>query len=254
MKIGQRRGKGSKLYVQPAELARKLVKEMEDHKVPRSGRTLVHNRYTVFLCPDDYRRFQGRQGSLAQKLERHLAKHVKARGYDSAGELSVIIDVDPDLSLGYFGILAEGGAVGVPLEQPDRALRPTGMREAERTVGSTLVAPRQSASSTGVLTAAEAAGLGLARQTIVIRSGARKQEFTQGRVLIGRAREADFRIEDPQVSRRHATVFWSNGDLTIRDLDSTNGTIVNGRPISTAVIRPGDEVMIGGYRLTIDAG
>lgn len=286
MKIGQRRGKGSKLYVQPAELARKLVKEMEDHKVPRSGRVLVRNRYTIFLCPDDYRRFRDRTDVLAERLERHLAKYVKAKKYDLAGELSVIIDVDPDLSLGYFGILAERDAV-MPVEVmgatgpgdltgrpvgaagpagavarpagaagPARAGSPKGAASpngAAATAGPVPPAAGKLSSSTAVLSATEASRLGLARQTIVIRAGTREEEFTQGQVLIGRAKEADFRIDDPEVSRRHAMVLWSGGELVIRDLDSTNGTMVNGRPVTSAVVRPGDQVMIGGHRLVIEA-
>lgn len=257
MRNGQRRSKGSKLYVQPGELARKLVKEMEDHKVPRSGQVLVRNRYTIFLCPDDYRRLRGQEQTLAEKLKRHLVKHVKTHKYVPVGELSVAVDVDLDLSLGYFGILAERDVPGVDVlgvspEPPSEVPRPIDMRQEARIAGPTITAPRQSVSGTEVLTAAEAAGLGLARQAIIIRVGTHEQEFSQGRVLIGRAREADFRIEDPEVSRRHALVSWSNGDLVIRDLESTNGTLVNGHLVSEAIIEPGDEVMIGGYRLTIE--
>jgi pSer/pThr/pTyr-binding forkhead associated (FHA) protein len=98
----------------------------------------------------------------------------------------------------------------------------------------------------------DAANLDLARQTIVLRAGNREREFTQGRVIIGRSRDVDFRIDDPNVSRRHAAVFWSEGRIVVEDLDSTNGTMVNGYPVSSTAIRTGDKIVIGDCHITVE--
>lgn len=102
-----RSDKGSKPYVRPAELAQKLVKEMEAHKVVQPAGTLVSDCYTVYLCPEDFDRLTKRRDEVVAKLERHLAKHARAKKYAVTGDIAVSLEGDPDLELGHFGILAE---------------------------------------------------------------------------------------------------------------------------------------------------
>jgi hypothetical protein len=266
-----------KLYVQPAELARKLVKEMEDHKVSRSTHVSVRNRYTIFLCSEDHERLRDSIDPLVAKLERHLAKYVRAKKYDLPGDLRVEIAVDPDLTLGHFGILAERdvpGLVEQDLPARVRQAAPAPARhEAPAFVEGDLPAPAErpktvrvnpageatgtppaweTSGATQVIPAQDAALHDLAWQTIVLRAGNREREFTQGRVIVGRAPDTDFRVDDSNVSRRHAAIFWSEGRVMIEDLGSTNGTMVNGYPISSTVIRSGDVVVIGDCRITVE--
>lgn len=69
-------------------------------------------------------------------------------------------------------------------------------------------------------------------------------------LLIGRVR-GDLRLEDPLVSGAHCRVSYRNGHYVVQDLGSTNGTIVDGRRIQDAVLRPGSEMVIGGTRLLV---
>jgi len=265
-KAGQNPGRGSELYVQPAELARKLVKEMEDHKVSRGSRVSVPNRYTVFLCVADADRMADRADLLVAKLERHLAKHVRAKRYDVPGEIDVALLVDEDLSIGYFGILAESDPAGAAEHGTPPSVGPGPRSRVRQTPPPPAVSsepveplwtdPALSAGPRGgrteIIPAEDVARLGLARQTLVLRAGNREREFTQGRVVVGRARDVDFRIDDTNVSRRHAAIFWSEGQVMIEDLGSTNGTMVNGYPVTTTVVRPGDVVVIGDCRITVE--
>jgi hypothetical protein len=264
--VEPRVGKGSKLYVQPAELARKLVKEMEDHKVSRSTHVSVRNQYTIFLCPEDYERLRNHEEELTAKLERHLSKHVRAKRYEIPGDITVAIVLDSDLKLGHFGILAERDAPGfneqdlparLRQDAPARGDRVESVR-AERVESVRAKRPKPARAepdggTTKIIAPADAAQFGLARQTIVIRAGNREREFTQGRVIVGRAPDADFRIDNPDVSRRHAAISWSNGNVVLEDLGSTNGTMVNGYPVSSTVVGPEDVVVIGDCRMTVDA-
>ena len=263
--------KRSKLYVQPAELARKLVKEMEDHKVSRSTQVSVRNSYTVYLCREDYDRLHGKEHDLLEKFERHLAKHVRSKGYRISGDISVFMDIDPELRLGYFGILAERDAPGLAeqdlparmrMEEPARSGLAVASGAGGVVNGAGRVAPARSATprvprtetvggGTAIIPAQDAARLGLARQTIVVTTGDGVREFHQGRVMVGRSRDVDLVIDNPDVSRRHAVLYWSNGDIVLEDLESTNGTMVNGYPISSTVVGPGDVVTIGDCRLTV---
>lgn len=72
-------------------------------------------------------------------------------------------------------------------------------------------------------------------------------------VIIGRDESADLRLTDVTVSKRHARVTSDgNGAITVEDMQSTNGTAVNGKPISRALLRPADHLEIGGVSLRLD--
>jgi len=75
---------------------------------------------------------------------------------------------------------------------------------------------------------------------------------THEELLIGRHRSCDVVLADPSVSRRHARVFFRDGSWVLQDLESTNGTVVNGVRVGRCELRPGDRLLIGDQRLQID--
>ena len=90
---------------------------------------------------------------------------------------------------------------------------------------------------------------------LVVRSGggrAGEHFIPQGdRITIGRSPDNDIFLDDVTVSRKHAVVLQSGGELRIEDLGSLNGTFVNRRRIDAATrLESGDEVQIGKYRLS----
>ncbi|MES9906106.1 MAG: FHA domain-containing protein [Sedimenticola sp.] len=68
-------------------------------------------------------------------------------------------------------------------------------------------------------------------------------------VVIGRDQEANISLDDPAVSRLHARIIWIYSDYYVEDLKSTNGTRLNGRPVRKHILREGDRLSIGGYKL-----
>jgi pSer/pThr/pTyr-binding forkhead associated (FHA) protein len=68
-------------------------------------------------------------------------------------------------------------------------------------------------------------------------------------VVLGRGSDADLRLTDPGVSRRHAEVRREGDDVVLVDLGSTNGTQVNGRNIERVRLTPGDQIALGGTTL-----
>ena len=74
----------------------------------------------------------------------------------------------------------------------------------------------------------------------------------EGDLTIGRSLKSALVLEDPSVSRRHARVFLSGEDYVIEDLDSSNGTRVNGAYVTRQVLHPGDLVEIGPYRFRFE--
>src|SRR5205823_13719123 len=70
-------------------------------------------------------------------------------------------------------------------------------------------------------------------------------------VTIGREEGNLLRLNDERVSRFHAKVQQEDGDVILTDLESTNGTRVNGSPIQIRRLRPGDQINVGGSMLII---
>ena len=262
----------SKPYVQPADLARTLAREMDDHKVARSSSMSACNRFSVYLCPADAEHLKGREEDLIRDLEHQLRKRARAKKYDLPGEISVRFVVDEDLRLGRFGIQAERFADGASASTPDEssagsvaapwpglaagagAAASPSPRRVARTRSTMPAAPATTGvgSETRVIQPEEAARMGLAHQTFVLTSGNRVREFTKGRIVVGRAKDTDFRLDDPNVSRRHAAFYWENGKVMVEDLDSTNGTLVNGYPILSTPVKESDVVHIGGHKITLE--
>jgi hypothetical protein len=248
-----------RLHVEPAELASKLIKEMDDHTVTRGGRVWVPNRYVIYLCPDDYENLAPRRPQLMADFTRELAKHVQDVGYALQGGLSIDMALDHDLELGYFGILAQKVNPQQPGVQADGPLAPDeappvlGAATATAAATAGAAAEMSIPAGTEILAAKQAEEMGLARRVIVITTGDKVQEFTQSRVVLGRSKEADLRIDDPNVSRKHAVIYWNNDRLVIDDLGSTNGTLVNGYPVTSTVLRPRDVVAVGDSRLTVES-
>lgn len=74
----------------------------------------------------------------------------------------------------------------------------------------------------------------------------------QTELVIGRHRGCDVVLSDLSVSRRHARLVFRDGRWILQDLDSTNGTMVNGRRVGRSELRPGDHIALGVEWLTLD--
>lgn len=75
-----------------------------------------------------------------------------------------------------------------------------------------------------------------------------------GTLTIGRAKDNDTCIADKTVSSHHARIVTYFNASYIEDLDSTNGTLVNGKPIKKHTVHPGDIIKIGNLHFTIEPG
>jgi pSer/pThr/pTyr-binding forkhead associated (FHA) protein len=83
------------------------------------------------------------------------------------------------------------------------------------------------------------------REAVTLTIAGRTQEITAPSVVLGRSREADVRIADVNVSRRHAELRQEGATYWIVDLGSTNGIEVNGKRTDRARVRDGDRITIG---------
>lgn len=71
-------------------------------------------------------------------------------------------------------------------------------------------------------------------------------------LFIGRSAQCDITVNDPTVSRRHCEVYAQNGDLYLRDLGSSNLTLVDGQPVKTATLHPGNHIIVGTAHFRIE--
>jgi hypothetical protein len=225
--------------VQPVELARKLGKEMDAHKTAGVARVYVPNEYTVYLSGKDRVRLEGYERSLEQELAGYLLEHARRRGYDLLTRPTVSFETDERLRLGEFGIQAR--LVKPPAHE--------GAAPSQGEEGHTMVysAPRDSPPEPSPARRAEVA------TRAVVSVDERRYVLDGPRATIGRSKDADCVLRDPNVSRHHAELRRSpQGDWTIADLGSTNGIKVNGRRVGSTRLNSGDEVTLGTTTFSFD--
>ncbi len=85
--------------------------------------------------------------------------------------------------------------------------------------------------------------------------GSPSRLFSKLEVILGRETDCDYPLDDPAVSSRHSRLSYHQRQWWVEDMASTNGTLLNGEPVTTAtVITDGDELTLGNITLRIGVG
>jgi hypothetical protein len=226
-----------KSEVRPVEIARKLAREMDEHKVQSLSRTYAPNEYAVWLSPDDRAQFEDYEDELAQELSGYLLEHARRERIALVTSPSIEFRTDDRLRLGEFGIQAR---LVRPAE--DDAQEPHQGDE-----GHTMVY------STSARLAEPLSEPDHRRGSAKLRYDGRSAVLGSQGAVIGRSRDADVVLSDENISRRHAEVRPSGGSWIVKDLGSTNGVKVNGRRIQgPQSLKPGDTIELGTSRITFE--
>jgi hypothetical protein len=228
-------GRAFRTNVQPVELARKIAKEMDDHRTVSVSRVYVPNEYTVFLSSADREQFEGYENSLLAELEEYISEHAKRENYALLTPPRVLLETDDDLALGEFGIATR-------MVQPKRGERASDAPEEQVESGATMIYKPKAPQATE---AASAEDLGVEREVAVLTWDGQTKRVDKRRILLGRSRECDIQVEDANVSRRHAELRQEGSSYWIVDLESTNGIEVNGRRVKRAKLDSGDSFTVG---------
>jgi pSer/pThr/pTyr-binding forkhead associated (FHA) protein len=230
-------GRAFRTHVQPIELARKLAKEMDDHRTVSVSRVYVPNEYTIYLSTQDRKQFAGYEESLVGELEEYLAEHARRERYAVLTAPKVLVTTDDDLAVGEFGIatrLVQAAAGAAPAAEPPPPELP--LEQPQQTM---IYRPP------AVAVEDEAPPPPPEREVVSLTIDGRREEITEPRVVLGRSRSCDIRLPDVNVSRRHAELRQEGATYWIIDLDSMNGTVVNGRPVERERLRDGDTITLG---------
>jgi hypothetical protein len=195
--------------VQPVEVAAALQREAADKKaIVGQGRVLVPNEYVVELGKDEAERLAEYDEPLRKELADMVTEHAQEQGWSFVGPVRVRFETVEDLGTGVFRVRSK--VVAAP-SQPTGPAVATGRRL--ELVGGT---------ETG-----------------------RVVRLRPPSLVIGRGADADLRLMDTGVSRRHAEIEVDQDGVTIVDLGSTNGTSVNGQRVSRARLADGDRIGLG---------
>ena len=210
-------GKAFRTSLQPVEMAKRILKEMEANKTVGVRQVWVPNGFLFGISPPARERFQQTERALRRELEQVVRDGAKERGWALVGPPEVQFDTDESLREGQFtcqAVLIEGE---IP-EEPEEVAAPQ------------VPAPPTSA------------------ELVLIEDGADAKAFPLERdvVVIGRLGDSDVVLPDPEISRRHAEVRRENGEFVLQDLGSTNGTLVNDEAVQERTLREGDRIGIGG--------
>ncbi len=224
--------------VRPVEIARKLAREMEDHKSMSVSRTYVPNEYRVFLSPRDRERFADYESALSAELAGYLLEHARRERLSLFSRPVIEFETDARLGLGEFGIQTR---VTQPPDQDEPPPIPEGS-------GRTMVY-----SSAGRVAEPLEDRARAQAQTALLLVEGRRVLIGPGGATLGRSRECEVVLGDGNVSRQHAEIRARGGSWVFTDLGSTNGSTINGRPVrSPEVLKPGDEISLGGYAIQFE--
>jgi len=254
--------------VKPVELRSALERELDNTaQVLSRDSALAPNTFVVELSPSDHNRLAGYGETLSGDLAKAVEEHAQVENYTLPGRVQIDLRPAEDLSTGRFRVtskpVSSGSRPSAP--NPPAEARPTpsaswGPPPAQSppapTPAPATPAPRPTPTPRPAPTPPTPSDPTVARPlTPWLEINGAKHELVPPGVLIGRGSEADLQVVDPGVSRRHAEIrvafIGRRYTVTLHDLGSTNGTLVDGTRASFSTLAEGSAVTVGNTVLTI---
>jgi hypothetical protein len=207
--------------VQPVEIAARLQRELDgEAKLMSRDKRLVPNEFVIGLSQHDHDKLSPYSKTLSSEMATALKEHADGMGYVFNGPIRIHLELDESLPIGRFTVESEAVAA--------------------------VEADRDKISPAAV-----------SRAKLVLEVNGMRHPLQPPGLVIGRGTDADLRINDPGISRRHAQIRVSvEGAVTnieIVDLGSTNGIIVNGQRVRQSLLGEGSRIEIGSTRMLVHA-
>ncbi len=206
--------------VQPMEIAAALQREVDNSaQILSRDRRLAPNNFSIDLSATDFDRLSTYGETLSRELASMLHEHAAEQHYLFAGPVRLNFSRADDLTTGRFRVRSEAAAEVTPV-------------------------PGQSMTDTAI-----------SRAPMYLEISGVRHPLEAPGVVIGRGTNADLRIDDRGVSRRHAEFrvqqTTDGATVSVLDLGSTNGTTVDGRRVQQSVLADGSVVQIGATRIVV---
>ena len=207
--------------VQPVEIAARLQRELDaEAKLMSRDKRLVPNEFTVHLSQHDHDKLAPYANTLTAELAAELRNYAREMGYVFNGPIKIGFELDSRLPTGRFTVSSQAVA----------GITQRGGRPSETSIS---------------------------RAPLVLEVNGTRHPLQPPGLVIGRGSEADLRINDPGISRRHAQIRVNPAgqglQIDIVDLGSTNGIMVNGHKVQQAALREGARIEIGSTRMLVHA-
>ncbi|MFG1805456.1 FhaA domain-containing protein [Streptomyces sp. NPDC049040] len=271
-----------KSEVQPVEIAGALQRECDNNAtIWNRDRTVVPNDFIVELSTPDFERLSPYAVQLGDELAGMVRDYAKQQRYTFMGTIKVHLERAADLDTGLYRVRSrtlassesqqpqfpqgqqQGPQHGQPSQRPpqppygQQAQAPQGYQQAPRApfppAGSQQrpsapppmpgTPPPAGGRPPAPVTRLPGTGAGPGTRAWIEINGTRHQ-ITRGSLVLGRSTEADVRVDDPGVSRKHCEIRVGTPPL-VQDLGSTNGIVVDGQHTQRATLRDGSRIVVG---------
>ncbi len=208
--------------VQPVEISSALNREIDNSaQILSRDRRLVPNTFVVELSETDHQKLDGLGPQLPRELTEMLREHAAQQSYVFTGPVSISMVVADGLTTGRFRV-------------------------------------RSKAQSSSSMASGNPTDTQVRRATATLELNGEKLPLSPPGIVIGRGNDADLRIDDPGISRKHIEIRVTEPQdltdpprITVHDLGSTNGVLVNGRRVEQAALADGATIRIGNTTMSL---
>ena len=208
--------------VQPVEIAAALNREVDNSaQILSRDRRLVPNNFVVELSEADHDRLEGLGPQLPRELTEMLREHAAQQSYVFTGPVHIDLEASDDLTTGRFRV-------------------------------------RSKSVSRSSVAAGDPTDTQIRRATATLEVNGERLPLAPPGIVIGRGNDADLRIDDPGVSRKHIEIRVEEAQdlggaprITVLDLGSTNGVLVNGKRVERAALADGATIKIGNTTMSL---
>ncbi|WP_371636048.1 DUF3662 and FHA domain-containing protein [Streptomyces zaomyceticus] len=252
-----------KSEVQPVEIAGALQRECDNNaQIWNRERTVVPNDFIVELSTPDYERLSPYSGQLGDELAGLVRDYAKQQRYTFMGPIKVHLEKAEDLDTGLYRVRSRTLASSTSQPQLPAGGQQQHQQQAQGQgrggygyppAGAPPMPASPPPGASGHRPAAAArptapgpgthGGAGTTVRHWIEINGTRHQ-ISRPTLVLGRSTDADVRIDDPGVSRRHCEI-RTGTPSTIQDLGSTNGIVVDGQHTTRATLRDGSRIVVG---------
>ncbi|MEU6550614.1 DUF3662 and FHA domain-containing protein [Streptomyces sp. NPDC046915] len=251
-----------KSEVQPVEIAGALQRECDNNAtIWNRDRTVVPNDFIVELSAPDHERLSPYSGQLGDELAGMVRDYAKQQRYTFMGPIKVNLEKADDLDTGLYRVRSRTLASSSNQQAPSApSPAPSTGRPGQNASGGygyppAAAPPMPAAPPPGARPGGygypqpatqrpAAAPMSGGRTRYWIEINGTRHQISRATLVLGRSTEADVRIDDPGVSRRHCEI-RTGTPSTIQDLGSTNGIVVDGQHTTRATLRDGSRIVVG---------